>query len=142
MPGTTITPYLFFGGRCEEAIEFYRAALGAEVEMLMRFNESPEPTPPGMLQKGFEKKVMHAAFRVRGVQLLASDGCDDKSNFDGFRLALTVPTEADARRSFDALAVGGSVQMPLAKTFWSPCYGMVTDRFGLGWMVMVLNPSC
>ena len=61
----------------------------------------------------------------------------DRSKFDGMRLALAVPTEADARRAFDALADGGSVQMPLTRTFWSPCYGMVTDRFGLGWMVMV-----
>jgi PhnB protein len=137
MSQTTITPYLFFAGRCEEALEFYRKALGAEVEMLMRFDQSPEPVPSGMLQPGFEKKVMHASFRVRGVPLMASDGCGEQSKFDGFRLALAVPTEADARRAFDALAAGGSVQMPLTKTFWSPCYGMVTDRFGIGWMVMV-----
>ena len=137
MPGTTITPYLFFGGRCEEALEFYRKALGAEIEMVLRYNESPEPVPPGMLPPGFEKKVMHASFRVRGVPLMASDGCGEQSKFDGFRLALAVPTEADARRAFDALAAGGSVQMPLTRTFWSPCFGMVTDRFGLGWMVMV-----
>ena len=132
MPDTTIAPYLFFGGRCEEALEFYRTALGAEVDMLMRFDQSPESAPAGMLQAGFEKKVMHAAFRVRGVPLMASDGCGGPSKFDGFRLALTVPAEVDAKRSFDALADGGTVQMPLAKTFWSPCYGMVTDRFGLG----------
>jgi PhnB protein len=137
MTGTTITPYLNFGGRCEEALEFYRKALGAEVEMLMRFNESPEPTPPGVLQKGFEKKVMHASFRVRGALLMASDGCDDKVKLSGFCLSLAVPTEAEARRAFDALADGGSVQMPLGKTFWSPCFGMLTDRFGLGWMVTV-----
>lgn len=140
MTGSTITPYLFFGGRCEEAIEFYRNALGAEVEMLMRFNESPQPLPPGTLKAGFEKKVMHATFRVRGVRIMASDGCDDLTKFDGFRLALAVPTESEARKAFDALANGGSVQMPLAKTFWSPCYGMVTDRFGVGWMVMVPGP--
>ena len=141
MTGTTITPYLFFGGRCEEALEFYRQALGAEVEMLMRFNESPDPTPPGVLQPGFETKVMHATFRVRGLPLMASDGCGAESGFDGFRLALALPTEeADARRAFDALADGGSVQMPLAKTFWSPCFGMLTDRFGLGWMVTVNQP--
>ena len=137
MTGTTITPYLFFSGRCEEALEFYRKALGAEVEMLMHYDESPTPPPPGMLQAGFEKKVMHASFRVRGVPLMASDGCDDKSKFGALRLALAVPTEADAHRAFDALADGGSIQMPLTSTFWSPCYGMVTDRFGLGWMVMV-----
>ncbi|MFO0930065.1 MAG: VOC family protein, partial [Gemmataceae bacterium] len=130
-------PYLFFGGRCEEALAFYRQALGAEVDMLMRFNESPDAPPPGMLQAGFETKIMHASFRVRGVLLMASDGCDDQSKFNGFRLALTVPTEAEARRAFDALADGGNAEMPLTPTFWSPCYGMVTDRFGLGWMVMV-----
>jgi PhnB protein len=138
---TTITPYLFFAGRCEEALEFYRKALGAEVEMLMRFSESPEPPPPGMLQAGFENKVMHASFRVRGVQLMASDGCGEQSQFDGFRLALAVPNAADAKRAFDALADGGSVQMSLTPTFWSPCYGMVTDRFGMGWMVMVPAPT-
>jgi PhnB protein len=141
MTGATITPYLGFGGRCEEALNFYRTALGAEVDMIMRFDESPEPAPPGMLQPGFEKKIMHASFRIRGIPLMASDGCSDKSKFDGFRLALTVTTEADAKRCFDALANGGTVQMPLTKTFWSPCYGMVTDRFGLGWMVMVAGAT-
>src|SRR3954465_4540731 len=99
MTGTTITPYLSFGGRCEEALEFYRKALGAEVEMLLRFNESPEPAPAGLLQPGVEKKIMHASFRIRGVPLMASDGCGDCSKFDGMRLALAVPTEADARRA-------------------------------------------
>jgi PhnB protein len=141
MTGTTITPYLNFGGRCEEALAFYRKALGAELEMLMRFDESPEAPPPGMLQAGFEKKVMHATFRVRGVTLMASDGCDDRSKFDGFRLSLAVPTEAEARRAFDALADGGSVQMQLSKTFWSPCFGMLTDRFGVGWMITVPAPA-
>ena len=141
MPGTAITPYLFFGGRCEEALAFYRDALGAEVEMLMRHDQSPEKPPPGMLQPGFEKKVMHATFRVRGVPLMASDGCGEVSKFDGFRLSLSVPTEADARRAFDALAVGGTVQMPITKTFWSPCFGMVTDKFGVGWMVTVPGPT-
>jgi PhnB protein len=137
MAGTTITPYLTFGGRCEEALAFYSKALGAEVEMLMRFDESPEPPPPGRLPAGFEKKVLHASFRVRGVPLMASDGCGDGSKLGGFCLSLALPTEADARRAFDALADGGSVQMPLGKTFWSPCFGMLTDRFGLGWMVTV-----
>ena len=137
MSTTTITPYLFFAGRCEEALHFYRDALGAQVGMIMRFNESPEPPPPGTLQAGFEKKIMHAEFRVNDVFLMASDGCDDKSKFDGFRLALAVPTEAEAHKAFDALAAGGTIQMPLCKTFWSPCYGMVTDKFNVGWMVMV-----
>jgi PhnB protein len=141
MAATTITPYLDFSGRCDEALEFYRTALGAEVEMLMRYDQSPEPPPPGMLQAGFEKKVMHASFRVRGAQLMCSDGCDDKTKIEGVRLALTLPTEDDARRAFDALADGGSVQMPLTKTFWSPCFGMLTDRFGVGWMLTVPAPA-
>ncbi|MBA4105079.1 MAG: VOC family protein [Pirellula sp.] len=132
-----IQPYLFFSGRCEEAIEFYRTAIGAEVEMVMRFNESPEPMPPGVLQEGFEAKVMHSSFRVGDAMIMASDGCDDKTVFSGFSLALQAPTIADADRVFAALADGGQVQMPLAKTFWSPRYGMVQDKFGVSWMVMV-----
>jgi PhnB protein len=137
MSKTTITPYLFFAGRCEEALNFYCDALGAQIDMMMRFDESPDPVPPGMLQAGFEKKIMHASFRVGEVSLMASDGCDDKSTFDGFRLALTVPSEAEAHNAFNALAAGGTIQMPLCKTFWSPCYGMITDKFSVGWMVMV-----
>lgn len=137
MQNTIVQPYLFFAGRCDEALDLYRDALGIEVDMLMRFTDSPEPMPPGMLQPGFEKKVMHAAFRVGGSTIMASDGCDDKAKFSGFSLAVTVKDEAEAKRVFAALSAGGSVQMPLGKTFWSPCYGMLTDRFGVGWMVMV-----
>lgn len=137
MNNTLIQPYLFFSGRCEEAIAFYRQALGAELEMLMHFKDSPDPPPPGTLQPGFEDKVMHATLRIGGAVLMASDGCDDQSRFDGFRLSLALPSEADAQRVFTALTDGGQVQMPLTKTFWSPCFGMVTDRFGVGWMVTV-----
>ncbi len=142
MSRTTIQPYLFFGGRCEEVIEFYRQGLGAEVEMLMRHKDSPDAPPPGLLQPGFENKVMHATVRIRGAVLMMSDGCGEKSNFDGFRLSLALPKEADAQLAFAALADGGQVQMPLTKTFWSPCFGMVTDRFNVGWMVTVTaDPS-
>jgi PhnB protein len=137
MQSASISPYLFFGGRCEEALEFYKSAINANVGMLMRFSESPDQVPDGMLQKGFENKVMHAEFSVGNVRVLVSDGCNDATKFDGFRLALVVPTEADADRVFDGLADGGKVDMPLAKTFWSPRYGQVTDKFGVGWMVMV-----
>lgn len=137
MSNVTITPYVFFGGRCEEAIAFYQQALGAEVEIMMRHSESPEPPPPGMLQPGFENKVMHTTLRVRGAQLMASDGCDEKTQFDGFRLALAFPTEAEAQQAFSALSAGGQVHMPLTKTFWSACFGMLTDKFGVGWMVNV-----
>ncbi|MEO8353952.1 MAG: VOC family protein [Chthoniobacteraceae bacterium] len=137
---TLIQPYLFFGGRCDEAIAFYKNAVGAEVEMLMRYNESPDPTPPGMLAPGFEKKVMHASLKIGDSVVMASDGCGgpDEGKFDGFSLSLAVPTEADANRVFTALSEGGEVRMPLTKTFWSPCFGMLTDCFGVGWMVNVV----
>jgi PhnB protein len=138
MPKTLVQPYIFFGGRCEEALEFYRTAIGAEVDMVMRFSESPEPTPPGMLAEGFEKKVMHSSFRVGESTIMASDGCSpEDGKFNGFSLSISVPSEADADRVFAALSKGGTVKMPLNKTFWSPCFGMLEDRFGLGWMIIV-----
>lgn len=134
----TLTPYLFFGGRCEEAMQFYGQAIGAKTEFAMRHQDSPDPAPPGMLKPGFEKKIMHATLQVQGATLMCSDGCDESSKFDGFRLSLAFPTEAEAQQAFTALSAGGEVLMPLTKTFWSPCFGMVTDKFGVGWMVTVL----
>jgi PhnB protein len=133
-----VQPYLFFNGRCEEAVEFYRSALGAQVEMLVRFKESPEPQPADMVPPGSENKIMHTSFRIGDTTLMASDGrCDGQSNFQGFSLSLTPANEAEADRIFAALAKGGQVQMPLTKTFWSPRFGMVADRFGVTWMVNV-----
>jgi PhnB protein len=109
------------------------------MQMMMRFSESPDPVPAGMLQSGFENKVMHASMLVAGTPLMLSDGCDDNTSFRGFRLAITASDEKTAHRYFNALADRGTVEMPLTKTFWSPCYGMVTDRFGVGWMVMVVE---
>ncbi|MEZ6047923.1 MAG: YciI family protein [Planctomycetaceae bacterium] len=133
----TVTPYLFFGGRCEEALDFYEKAVGAIVRFKLQFNESPDSPPEGMLQEGFENKVMHCEFSVGQTTLMGSDGCNDASNFEGFRLALTTETTSDAEKVFASLAEGGTVDMPLMKTFFSPLYGQVTDKFGLGWMVMV-----
>ena len=133
-----VQPYLFFDGRCEEAVEFYRKTLGAEVTMLMRFKDSPEPHAPGMIPPGAEDKVMHASLRIGETTVLASDGrCLGRPNFQGFSLSLTVPDDAEATRRFAALADGGKVQMPLAKTFFSSRFGMVADRFGVSWMVYV-----
>lgn len=133
-----IQPYLFFNGNCEQAVEFYRQALGAEVQMMMRFKESPEPPQPGMVPPGFEDKILHTSFRIGETTVMASDGCSAaRASFEGFSLALSVPSEGEAKRVFTALAQGGQVRMPLAKTFWSPCFGMVADRFGVGWMVSV-----
>jgi PhnB protein len=133
-----VQPYVFFDGRCEEAINFYRKAVGAEVEMMLRFKDSPEPHQPGMVPPGAENKVMHAAFRVGDSTILASDGrCLGKPAFQGFALSLTVANEAEADRAFKALSDGGQVQMALAKTFFSPRFGMLADRFGVMWMVYV-----
>jgi len=133
-----IQPYLFFDGRAEEAVEFYRKVLGAKVEMLMRFKDSPEPHQPGMVPPGAESKVMHMSLRIGDAVVMGSDGhCLGKPNFQGFSLSLTVPNAAEADRLFAALSDGGQVQMPLAKTFFSPRFGMVADRFGVGWMVIV-----
>lgn len=135
MSQSMIQPYLFFGGRCDEAIAFYQGAIGAKVEMLMRFSDNPDPMPPGMIAPGWEGKVMHASFRVGSSLVMASDGMGEATPFGGFSLSLELPTEAEVDRAFAALADGGQVTMPLGKTFWSPRFGMVTDRFGVGWMI-------
>ena len=131
-----IQPYLFFNGHCEEAIEFYRKALGAEVEMMMRFKDSPEPMPPGAAAPGMADKVMHASLRIGGALLMASDGMGaGELAFQGFSLSIDAPDTAGADRMFNALAEGGMVKMPIGKTFWSPYFGIVADRFGVSWMV-------
>ena len=132
-----LQPYLFFEGRCEEAIEFYRRTLGAEVVMLMRYKDNPQPQP-GMIKPGTENQVMHAHLNIGGQSLLLSDGqCSGQPNFSGFQLSLTVPSEDAAKKLFAALSEGGQVRMPLAKTFWTSSFGMLVDKFGVGWMVSV-----
>ncbi len=127
-----VQTYLFFDGRCEEALEFYGSTLGAEVTALMRFRECPDQS---MVSPGSEDKVMHASFRIGETTLLASDGCQEQLSYKGFALTLTVPDEAEAERLFTSLSDGGQVQMPLAETFFSRRFGMVADRFGVSWMI-------
>lgn len=141
MSNTIIQPYLFFAGRCEEALQFYKKAIDAKILHLMRFSENPEPMPPGMLPEGYANKIMHCSLQVGETLLMCSDGCGEKDAFAGFSLSITVPTEAEAERVFAALAEGGQVRMPLSKTFWSPRFGMVADRFGMGWMITVPHPA-
>ncbi len=130
-----IQPYLFFNGRCDEAIALYQRALGAEVVMMMRHKDAPEPSPMP-LPPGTENKVMHAALNIGGAIVMASDGMNSGvAEFKGFSLSLAYPTEAEAQRAFAALADGGRIDMPLGKTFWSACFGMVTDRLGVQWMI-------
>ena len=133
-----LQPYLFFDGRCEEAVAFYTKVLGARVEMMMRYGDSPEPLPPGMVPPGAENKVMHASLHVGDSVLMVCDDCSpNPKHFKGFSLSLNPATKADAERMFTALVDQGTVVMPLNKTFWSPCFGMLTDRFGVGWMINV-----
>ena len=132
-----IQPYLYFAGRCEEALAFYRTALGAQLGPVFHFKDSPQPFPPGTLSAGFEHKIMHASFTVGATTIMASDGFDDKNTFSGFSLALNLPTIAEVDHAFNALAEGGQIRMPLAKTFWSPRYGVLTDRFGINWKVSI-----
>jgi PhnB protein len=130
-----VQPYLSFEGRCDEAIEFYKKAVGAKVDMLMRFKESPDQS---MVTPASKDKVMHAAVHIGDTQLLMSDGrCQGSPNFTGIALALSAPSDADAERMFTALADGGQVRMPLTKTFFSSRFGMLADKFGVGWMVLV-----
>jgi len=131
-----VQPYLFFDGRCEEAVEFYGKALGAEAKIL-RYKDNPEPQP-GMVPPGSENKVMHAHLRIGDTSIMASDGrCQGRPSFQGFSLTLTVPNDAEAERLFGVLAEGGQTQMPLTKTFFSSRFGMLADRFGVGWMIIV-----
>lgn len=133
-----VQPYLFFRGRCEEAVEFYKKAIDAEVIMMMRMKDTPDPT---MRQPGVDpEKIMHVSFKVGETIVMASDGCDEATpEFKGFALSISVATEAEADRKFNALNEGGQIMMPLTKTFWSPRFGMLTDRFGVNWMISVMQ---
>jgi PhnB protein len=135
-----VQPYLFFDGRCEEAIDFYKKELGAKVEMMMRFKEAPEQSsdPNSCGPGGNGDKIMHAAFKIGESTIMASDGhCTGTPEFKGFSLSLPAKTEAEADKLFGVLSNGGQVQLPLTKTFFSPRFGMVADKFGIGWMVIV-----
>jgi PhnB protein len=131
-------PYLFFDGRTEEALAFYKKAIGAKVEMLMRFKDNPDNPPPDRVPPNSAQKVMHTSFRVGDTQVMASDGdCKGEPSFKGFALTLNAANGPQAEKLFKALSQGGQVVMPLAKTFFSPRFGMLSDRFGVMWMVIV-----
>jgi PhnB protein len=138
-----VQSYLSFEGRCDEAIAFYKKALGAEVVQLMRYSDAPE-MPAAEAEAGCPgatpaaDKVMHAVVRIGETELMASDGrCSGQAEFKGIMLALSASTDAEARQWFDALADGGQVMQPLTPTFFSSSFGMLTDRFGIGWLLVV-----
>lgn len=138
MSETTVQPYLFFGGHCEEALQFYNNAVSAEIVMLSRFKDAPEKVAD--LPDCFDDKIMHATVRVGETTFMASDGrCEGPPNFEGFSLSITVGDEAEAERVFNALSEGGMIVMPLEKTFWAQKFGMLQDRFGVAWMVSVAH---
>jgi PhnB protein len=131
---------MMFAGRCEEALAFYQRAIDAQPVMVMRFKDSPEP-PAMPLPAGWDDKIMHSGFKIGDTLVMASDGMSaEPQSFKGVTLSITADSEAQARRFFDALAEGGSVFMPLGQTFWSPCFGMCSDRFGVSWMVGIDDP--
>jgi PhnB protein len=132
-----VDPYLNFDGRCEEAIEFYKKALGAQVLMLLHFKDMPQTEGNPPITPGTENKVMHARLGIGTSTMMMSDGrCQGQGKFHGISLSLTGPDAATAERYFAALSEGGQVQMPLAKTFFSPAFGMLADKFGVSWMVI------
>ncbi|HZZ71962.1 MAG TPA: VOC family protein [Pirellulales bacterium] len=131
-----VQTYLFFEGQCEEALEFYQQALGAKVEMLMRYGDAPDPVPADQIPPGSEQKILHVSFRVGESVVMASDGhCSGQAKFGGFAVSLQTRDAAEAQRLFQGLSDGGKISMPIGKTFFSPCFGMVVDRFGITWMV-------
>jgi PhnB protein len=133
-----VQPYLSFEGRCEEAIEFYKKALGAKVEMMMRFADAPQGSMPGECGPAAKDKIMHAALKIGETTVMASDGrMQGKPAFQGISLSLDMKTKDEAERTFRALSEGGQVQQPLIETFFAPVFGMVADRFGVSWMVIV-----
>jgi PhnB protein len=128
-----VQPYLQFDGRCEEALEFYKKTLGAHVTSIHRFKDAP----PNAAMNAPGDKIMHVSFKIGNSEIFASDGdCKGHSKFQGISLSLTVPTEKEAHRIFAALSDGGHTQMPMAKTFFSPAFGMLADRFGVSWMIL------
>ncbi len=132
-----VQPYLNFDGRCEEALEFYKKALGAKVDMLMRFKDAPDQS---VITPGNADKIMHSRVQIGDAAVLMSDGrCTGKANFHGIALAISVASEAEAEKTFAALADGGQVQMPPGKTFFSQRFGMLSDKFGVGWMVIAAS---
>lgn len=133
-----VQPYLFFDGKCEEALDFYKRTLGAKVTMMMKFKEAPDQS---MVSPGSENKVMHSAVQIGNTTVMASDGhCNGKPTFEGFSLSVDAANDAEAKRIFTALAEGGQVRMPMDKTFFASSFGMLADKFGVGWMVIVPLP--
>ena len=138
-----LTPYLFFDGKCAEAIDFYKSAIGADIVFMMQYKDAPEPLPEGMNSPELQDCVMHASFKIGDSEVMASDAPPgNHKGHNGFSLSITVADENEAKKTFAAMSDGGKVQMPLGPTFFSPCFGTLVDKFGVEWMVYVEgNPA-
>lgn len=126
--------YLFFDGQCAEAMRFYERTLGGKLEPIMKYADAPDANA---CAPGAGDLVMHACLDLDGRKLMASDApaSHPAGKMGGFALSLNYASAEEARRTFDALSQGGSVTMPMQKTFWVESFGMLTDRFGTAWMV-------
>ena len=131
-----VQPYLSFEGRAQEAIDFYKSALGATVDMIMHFKDAPPEAQANMTPES-KDKIMHAAFRIGDTQVMASDGfCSGKASFSGVSLTLIATSNDEADKLFKALSQGGKVNMPMSETFFANRFGVVADKFGVNWMVI------
>ena len=129
-----VQPYVFFDGKCDEALQFYQRALGAKVNALMRFSEAPDQS---QIKPESKNKVMHSAFQIGETEILASDGyCLGAPAFQGFALTINAANSAEALKLFTGIAEGGKIQMPLEKTFFAASFGIAVDKFGVSWMVI------
>ena len=134
----SVQPYLFFRGRCEEAIDYYKKTLGAEVDVMLRFRDNPDKPGRDQVPAELDDRIMHASLRIAGAEIMMSDGMKSGPlDFACMSLSLSVPSEAECERLYNALAADGTVQMPIGPTFFARRFGAVADKFGVSWMIMV-----
>jgi len=133
-----VQTYLFFDGRCEEAIEFYKAVFGADLLYSMRFREGP----PNLVTAENEEKIFHATMRFGETVINLSDDLkQERGSFGGFAILAHLDNDASAEEAFESLQEGGRVGMPIQEVFWASRYGIVTDRFGVTWKIQAGQPK-
>ncbi len=135
----TVNIYLTFNGNCEEAFKFYQSVFGGEFPYIGRFKDMP-PGEDSKLNPGEENRIMHVSLPIsKETMLMGSDtGGDWATGYlqgNNFSISITPDTKEEAEKLFNGLSAGGTVTMPLSKTFWADCFGMLTDKFGISWMM-------
>jgi PhnB protein len=126
---TTLSPYLSFGGDAEAALKFYAEALNGRVTDLKRFSEAPQMPHPN------KNEILHGRVEAQGLRIMASDGKKDAPSGGRISLSLDFTDNAELDRVFAKLSAGGTVTMPVAEQFWGARFGMLTDKFGIVWML-------